>query len=145
MFVGDVGRPDLRENAGNITAQREELARMMYHSTREKIMKLEPEVLVYPAHGNGSLCGKNLSDDLFSTIGRELKEDYVLQPMSEDEFVKVLTEGQPFIPKYFGYNVDINKAGQKIWRIDLPGLNHSQKHQTGWQCRHRGCKTRGKI
>lgn len=111
LFIGDVGRPDLRENAGNITAQREELARMMYRSTREKLMVLPEETLVYPAHGAGSLCGKNLSSDTVSSIGRELKTNYALQPMSEDEFVDLLLEGQPFIPKYFGYDVDLNKKG----------------------------------
>lgn len=111
LFIGDVGRPDLRESAGNITAQREELARMMYRSTRDKLMTLPEEVLVYPAHGAGSLCGKNLSDDTVSTIGRELRENYALQPMDEEAFVNVLLEGQPFIPKYFPYDVGVNKAG----------------------------------
>ncbi len=111
LFIGDVGRPDLREKAGNMRAQREDLARQMYHSTREKVMKLPEETLVYPAHGAGSLCGKNLSEDTVSSIGRELRENYALQPMSEDEFVDALLEGQPFIPKYFGFNVDINKSG----------------------------------
>lgn len=111
LFIGDVGRPDLRENAGNITAQREELARQMYRSTREKLMLLPENTLVYPAHGAGSLCGKNLSTDTVSSIGRELRENYALQKMSEDEFVAILLEGQPFIPKYFGYDVDLNKQG----------------------------------
>lgn len=111
LFIGDVGRPDLRENAGNITAQREELARQMYRSTREKLMLLPEDTLVYPAHGAGSLCGKNLSTDTVSSIGRELRENYALQQMSEDEFVDILLEGQPFIPKYFGYDVDLNKQG----------------------------------
>ncbi|MEL6675677.1 MAG: MBL fold metallo-hydrolase [Bacteroidota bacterium] len=114
LFIGDVGRPDLRENVGNMTAKREELARAMYKSTREKLMVLDPEVLVYPAHGAGSLCGKNLSSDTVSTIGRELKTNYALQEMSEDEFVAVLLEGQPFIPKYFGFDVDLNKVGAPL-------------------------------
>lgn len=111
LFIGDVGRPDLRENAGNITAQREDLARQMYRSTREKLMLLPEDTLVYPAHGAGSLCGKNLSTDTVSSIGRELRENYALQKMTEDEFVGILLEGQPFIPKYFGYDVDLNKQG----------------------------------
>jgi hydroxyacylglutathione hydrolase len=111
LFVGDVGRPDLRETAGNITAKREELARAMYRSTREKLMNLAPEALVYPAHGAGSLCGKSLSPDRHSTLGRELRENYALQPMDEDSFVKVLLEDQSFIPKYFVYDVGINKKG----------------------------------
>jgi hydroxyacylglutathione hydrolase len=111
LFVGDVGRPDLRENAGNITAAKEKLAHQLYHSTREKLMVLPPNVTVYPAHGPGSLCGKNLSPDLQSTIGRELRENYALKLMDELTFVKTLLSDQPFIPKYFGHDVDMNKKG----------------------------------
>ncbi|SHN00249.1 MBL fold metallo-hydrolase [Mucilaginibacter sp. OK098] len=111
LFVGDVGRPDLRENVGNITAKKEELARQMYHSTRDKLMKLPHSVIVYPAHGPGSLCGKNMSPDLQSTIGRELRENYALQLMDELQFVKTLTTDQPFVPKYFGHDVETNKKG----------------------------------
>ncbi|GAB3913598.1 rhodanese-like domain-containing protein [Mucilaginibacter boryungensis] len=111
LFVGDVGRPDLRENAGNITALKKDLARQMYHSTRDKLMKLPHHVTVYPAHGPGSLCGKNISPDLSSTIGRELRENYALQLMDEMHFVQLLTTDQPFIPRYFGYDVELNKKG----------------------------------
>lgn len=115
LFIGDVGRPDLREKAGNITAKREELARMMYQSTRDKIMKLADNVLVYPAHGSGSLCGKALSDASYSTIGAEKISNYALQPMTEEAFVKVLLEDQPFIPKYFPYDVGVNKRGAEAF------------------------------
>ncbi len=111
LFVGDVGRPDLRENAGNITAKKEELAVQMYNSTREKLMKLPHHVVIYPAHGPGSLCGKSISADLESTIGRELRENYALQLMDELTFVKTIITDQPFIPKYFGHDVDMNKRG----------------------------------
>jgi hydroxyacylglutathione hydrolase len=111
LFVGDVGRPDLRETAGNITAKKEELAKQMYQSTRHKLMTLPKNVVVYPAHGPGSLCGKNMSPDLQSTIGRELLENYALQLMDELTFVKTLTADQPFVPKYFGYDVELNKNG----------------------------------
>ncbi len=111
LFVGDVGRPDLRENAGNVTAKREELARQMYQSTRQKLMPLADAVVVYPAHGAGSLCGKALSGATSSTIGAEKIGNYALQPMNETEFVQTLLEDQPFIPKYFGYDVALNKAG----------------------------------
>ncbi len=110
LFIGDCGRPDLREKVGNIQQKREEQARQMYHSLK-KFHRLADDVLVYPAHGAGSLCGKGLSEDSQSTIGREKEENWSLQPMSEDEFVKTLTEGQPFIPKYFVYDVDINRKG----------------------------------
>jgi hydroxyacylglutathione hydrolase len=111
LFVGDVGRPDLRENVGNISAKKEELARALYHSTRDRLMKLPHSVKVYPAHGPGSLCGKNMSPDLESTIGRELRENYALQLMSEPEFIKTIISDQPFIPKYFGSDVELNKKG----------------------------------
>ncbi|WP_184546338.1 MBL fold metallo-hydrolase [Mucilaginibacter sp. FT3.2] len=111
LFVGDVGRPDLRENVGNITAKKEELAKQMYQSTRHKLMTLPKSVVVYPAHGPGSLCGKNISPDLQSTIGRELLENYALQLMDELTFVKTLTTDQPFTPKYFEYDVELNKTG----------------------------------
>ncbi|PJJ59266.1 MBL fold metallo-hydrolase [Hymenobacter chitinivorans] len=111
LFVGDVGRPDLRENELVGGHKREELAAQMYHSTRNKLMTLPASTRVYPAHGPGSLCGKTTSTDLDSTIGKELKTNYALQPMSEQEFVKVLLEDQPFVPKYFGHDVQLNKQG----------------------------------
>ena len=111
LFAGDVGRPDLRESVGNITAKKEVLARQMYHSTRQKLMVLPADVTVYPAHGPGSLCGKSMSPDLHTTIGKELRENYALQLMDELAFVKTLMADQPFMPKYFGYDVELNKTG----------------------------------
>ncbi|NEM98426.1 MBL fold metallo-hydrolase [Pontibacter burrus] len=128
LFIGDVGRPDLRENAGNVTAKREELARLMYRSTREKLMQLADDVIVYPAHGSGSLCGKALSDANSSTIGAEKLGNYALQPMSEDAFVKILTEDQPFIPKYFGYDVDLNKQGAPDLKSGIAGVKKLDKN-----------------
>lgn len=134
LFIGDVGRPDLREKAGNMTAKREELARQMYRSTRDILMKLEKDVVVYPAHGAGSLCGKNLSTDLDSTIGRELQQNAALQEMSEDEFVDFLLKDQPFIPKYFGYNVAVNKAGASEFKTsvnEVPRLTSAEEMEPG--------------
>lgn len=111
LFIGDVGRPDLREAVGGITATREELAKAMYRSTREKLMTLPDPVLVYPAHGSGSLCGKALSDANVSTIGNEKLMNPALKPMTEAEFVEYLTSDQPFVPKYFPYDVDLNRRG----------------------------------
>ena len=111
LFIGDVGRPDLREKAGNITAKREELAKQLYHSLRQKLMPLAADVLVYPAHGAGSLCGKALSGANSSSIGVEKAGNPMLRPLSEEDFVKELLADQPFIPKYFGYDVALNKAG----------------------------------
>ncbi|SHJ77387.1 Glyoxylase, beta-lactamase superfamily II [Hymenobacter daecheongensis DSM 21074] len=111
LFVGDVGRPDLREDDNVGGHKREDLAAMLYDSTRRKLMTLPATTKVYPAHGPGSLCGKTTSPDLDSTIGRELQTNYALQPMSEQDFIKVLLEDQPFMPKYFGHDVQLNKAG----------------------------------
>jgi hydroxyacylglutathione hydrolase len=122
LFVGDVGRPDLREDVGNITAKKEELARQMYHSTRDKLMHLPHHTIVYPAHGPGSLCGKNMSPDLQSTIGRELRENYALQLMDELQFVKTLTTDQPFVPKYFGYDVETNKKGAAMFNESIKNI-----------------------
>ena len=111
LLIGDVGRPDLREKAGNLTAKREELARQLYHSTREKLMTLADDVLVYPAHGAGSLCSKATNSANSSTIGAEKIGNHALRPQSEEAFVRELLANQPFIPKYFGYAVGLNKAG----------------------------------
>lgn len=122
LFVGDVGRPDLRENVGNITAKKEELAGQMYQSTRQKLMILPKQVVVYPAHGPGSLCGKNMSPDLQSTIGRELLKNYALQLMDEVTFVKTLTTDQPFVPKYFEYDVELNKNGAPAFQQSVDSI-----------------------
>ncbi|MCB0395793.1 MAG: MBL fold metallo-hydrolase [Flavobacteriales bacterium] len=111
LFIGDCGRPDLRENAGAITEARQTLAKQMYHSLRTKLMTLPDEVLVYPAHGAGSLCGKGLSVQNSSTIGAEKISNWSLQEMSEDDFVSRLLADQPFIPKYFPFDVGVNKKG----------------------------------
>ena len=111
LFVGDVGRPDLREDETVGGHKREELAAQLYRSTRNKLMTLPGTTRVYPAHGPGSLCGKTTSPDLDSTIAKELKTNYALQPMSQEAFIKVLLEDQPFVPKYFGHNVKLNKQG----------------------------------
>ncbi|HNS11931.1 MAG TPA: MBL fold metallo-hydrolase [Bacteroidia bacterium] len=111
LFIGDCGRPDLREQAGAITAKRKDLAKQMYHSLREKLLVLPDHVLVYPAHGAGSLCGKGLSEANTSTIGAEKISNWSLQAMKEEEFVEQLLSNQPFIPKYFPYDVGLNKSG----------------------------------
>lgn len=128
LFIGDVGRPDLREQAGSITSQRKELARLMYKSTREKLMKLDNDVLVYPAHGSGSLCGKSLSDAHSSTIGAEKISNYALQPMSEAEFIDLLVQDQPFIPKYFSHDVGLNKKGAPAYRESLHKVKLNEKN-----------------
>ncbi|HRI27011.1 MAG TPA: rhodanese-like domain-containing protein [Chitinophagales bacterium] len=128
LFIGDVGRPDLRENAGNITATRTQLAQQMYRSTRERIMTLPQHITILPAHGAGSLCGKNLSDKLSSTLKEQLETNYALQNMTEEEFVNHLLADQPFIPKYFGYNVDVNKRGATQFEPAIAKVPHLHTH-----------------
>lgn len=111
LFIGDVGRPDLREKAGNMTAKRQELAEMMYDSIQNKFKDLPDGALVYPAHGAGSLCGKNLSSDNSSTMGNERMGNWAFKPQSKEEFVATLLDSQPFIPSYFGFDVDTNRKG----------------------------------
>ncbi|MEZ4802127.1 MAG: rhodanese-like domain-containing protein [Gelidibacter sp.] len=111
LFIGDVGRPDLREKAGNMKAKREELAEMMYDTITTKFNDLPDDAVVYPAHGAGSLCGKNLSDAASSTLGNERIGNWAFKEQSKKQFMDTLLDGQPFIPSYFGYDVDINKAG----------------------------------
>lgn len=111
LFIGDCGRPDLREQAGNITMKRNELAVKMYHSLRDKFIPLADEVLLYPAHGAGSLCGKGLSPQNSSNMGAEKMSNWCLQDLTEDEFVEHLLADQPFVPKYFPYEVALNKKG----------------------------------
>lgn len=119
LFIGDVGRPDLREKAGNMTAQREELAKMMYHTVQDKLKPLADEVLVFPAHGAGSLCGKNLSDARQSTIGEQRATNWAFTDLDEKTFVDSLLQGQPYIPKYFGYDVDMNKKGAPSYQRSI--------------------------
>ncbi len=111
LFIGDCGRPDLREGAGKIQSTRLELAKQMYHSLRDKLMKLSDDVLVYPAHGAGTLCGKNLSKESNSTIGKEKQTNWSLQDATEEEFVKNLLTDQPFVPLYFPFDVALNRKG----------------------------------
>jgi hydroxyacylglutathione hydrolase len=111
LFVGDCGRPDLREGAGKIQSTRLELAKQMYHSLREKLMVLDNEVVLYPAHGAGTLCGKNLSKESSSTIGKEKQTNWSLQEATEEEFVANLLSDQPFVPLYFPFDVEVNRRG----------------------------------
>lgn len=111
LFIGNVGRPDLREKAGNMTAKRMELAKAMYHTMQTKFNDFPDNALVYPAHGAGSLCGKNMSAAPSSTLGDERKSNWAFKEQTEDEFVEEILKDQPFIPAYFGFNVDMNRKG----------------------------------
>ena len=105
LFIGDVGRPDLRAALG-WTA--EELGTLLFDSLRDKLLPLPDETLVYPTHGAGSLCGKNLSTDTVSTIGVQRQFNYALQPMTKEEFVRIVTADQPDSPAYFTYDAILN-------------------------------------
>lgn len=105
LFIGDVGRPDLRASLG-WTA--EELGSLLYDSVHEKLLPLPDETIVYPGHGAGSLCGKNLSTDTVSTMGVQRRYNYALQPMGREEFVRIVTADQPDSPSYFTYDAVLN-------------------------------------
>jgi glyoxylase-like metal-dependent hydrolase (beta-lactamase superfamily II)/rhodanese-related sulfurtransferase len=105
LFIGDVGRPDLRAAMGYSPA---ELADLLYDSLHTKLLALPDETLVYPAHGAGSLCGKNLSAETVSTIGVQRQYNYALQPMSKTEFLEMVTAEQPEAPPYFTYDAILN-------------------------------------
>ena len=107
LFVGDVGRPDL--SSGNLSS--EELASKLYDSLHSKIIPLPDHVIVYPAHGPGSSCGKNLGPDTSSTMGEQKKTNYALQPQSREDFIKAVTTGLPATPQYFPINAKINQEG----------------------------------
>uniref|UniRef100_UPI00404AF695 MBL fold metallo-hydrolase n=1 Tax=Flavobacterium sp. TaxID=239 RepID=UPI00404AF695 len=110
LFIGDVGRPDLAQKAASMT--QDELAATLFHSLRNKIMPLPDDVLVYPAHGAGSACGKNMSKETFSTLGEQKQNNYALRAnMTEAEFVAEVTDGLLPPPAYFGMNVAMNKTG----------------------------------
>lgn len=106
LFIGDVGRPDLLASVG-VTA--DELADMLYESITQKIMPLPDATLVYPAHGAGSMCGKNLSSETVSTMGEQKKFNYALQPMSREEFKALVTADQPEAPDYFVHDAILNR------------------------------------
>ena len=105
LFIGDVGRPDLRASLG-WTAQ--DLGSHLYDSLHNKLLPLPDETLVYPAHGAGSLCGKNISSDTVSTLGQQRRFNYALQPMSKDHFIRLVTVDQPDAPAYFTYDAILN-------------------------------------
>ncbi len=108
LFIGDVGRPDLAAKS-DLTIQ--DLAGMLYDSLQQKILPLADEVIVYPGHGAGSACGKNISKETVSTVGVQRQMNYALQPMSKEQFIEVVTDGLETPPAYFPENVKLNKGG----------------------------------
>ncbi len=118
LFIGDVGRPDLRASLGWSACQ---LGAHLYDSLHNKLMRLHDDVLVYPAHGAGSLCGKQLSSDTVSTLGQQKRFNYALQPMTEAEFTSLVTADQPEAPAYFTYDAILNTR-------EHPTLDSSLQH-----------------
>lgn len=110
LFIGDVGRPDLVGSKG-YTA--EQMAGMLHDSLHQKLLTLDDEVEVYPAHGAGSLCGRNISQETSSTIGRQRRFNYALQPMEKDQFIKMMTTDLPAAPSYFALDAEINRQGAR--------------------------------
>lgn len=108
LFIGDVGRPDL---VGSKGFSAEQMAEMLYDSLHEKLLKLPDETEVYPAHGAGSLCGKNMSKETWATLENQKRFNYALQPMAKTDFVKMMTESVPEMPAYFSKSVAKNLAG----------------------------------
>lgn len=128
LFVGDVGRPDLREGAGNINMKKEELAGQMYNTVQNIFKPLKDNVLVYPAHGGGSACGKSMSvDETYSTIGKEKERNWAMQAQEKADFVKSLLEDQVSVPKYFPYEVEMNRKGFKPLAESIKGIQRLSK------------------
>jgi hydroxyacylglutathione hydrolase len=121
LFIGDVGRPDLRASLG-WTAN--ELGGHLYDSLRDKLLKLPDQTLVYPAHGAGSLCGKQLSSDTVSTLGDQRRLNYALQPMSKEEFIRLVTADQPDAPPYFTYDAILNTRERATLDKNLEQVLH---------------------
>jgi rhodanese-related sulfurtransferase len=111
LFIGDVGRPDLLASIGWTSDQ---LARRLYRSLHDRLLTLPDATRVYPAHGAGSACGKNMSAAVESTIGEQRASNYALRPMSEDAFVTAVTEGQPVAPLYFAFAADANRRSRDL-------------------------------
>ncbi len=109
LFIGDVGRPDLAQKSGELT--KEDLAGFLFDSLRNKLMPLENDITVYPAHGAGSACGKNMSKETFDTLGHQKEVNYALQDMTKEAFIQEVTEGLLLPPFYFPENVAMNKKG----------------------------------
>jgi len=117
LFIGDVGRPDL---AGGKGYTPQTMAALMYDSLHAKLLRLDDAVEVYPAHGAGSMCGKNLSTETSSTIGEQRKVNYALQPMTKEEFVRVMTTDLPEAPAYFSKDAEINRTGAEALTLLPP-------------------------
>lgn len=128
LFLGDVGRPDLAQKAANMT--KEELAALLYDSLMNKIMPLADDIIVYPAHGAGSACGKNMMRETIDTLGNQKRVNYALNQPGKEAFIKAVTDGLLPPPGYFGYNVAMNKKGytefEKVLQQGLRALTPAE-------------------
>ncbi len=125
LFIGDVGRPDL---AGSVGYTSHQMAEMLYDSLHDKLLKLSDDVEVYPAHGAGSLCGKNMSKETRSTIGEQRKLNYALQTMTKDEFIRMMTAEAAEMPAYFPRNAARNRTGAiNLEEIEKPKIMTPQE------------------
>ncbi len=121
LFIGDVGRPDLRASLG---WNANDLGAHLYNSLHNKLLVLPDETLVYPAHGAGSLCGKNLSSDTVSSLGHQRRFNYALQPMSKDQFIRLVTADQPDAPPYFTWDAILNTRERPTLDRNLEQVLH---------------------
>ncbi|MFN0201589.1 MAG: MBL fold metallo-hydrolase, partial [Bacteroidia bacterium] len=128
LFLGDVGRPDLAQKAAAMT--QEDLAGMLYESLMNKIMPLSDDLTVYPAHGAGSACGKNMMKITFDSLGNQKKVNYALNQPNKESFIKEVTDGLLPPPRYFGMNVSMNKKGYQplaeVMEKGLQGLSPAE-------------------
>ena len=124
LFFGDVGRPDLLDFSSESNRQRKYLAGMMYDTIHQKFAKLDDDVILYPSHGAGSLCAKSIRKGASSTIGFEKQNNYAFENRSKEEFVSLLLSDQPFIPKYFAYDVRLNHQGAPELQTSLAAVKH---------------------
>ena len=121
LFLGDVGRPDLAQKSAHMT--QEELAGLLYESLQKKIMPLSDDITVYPAHGAGSACGKNMQKETVDTLGNQKKTNYALKQPNKESFVREVLDGLSAPPKYFGMNVALNKSGYESFENVLHQSN----------------------
>jgi hydroxyacylglutathione hydrolase len=128
LFLGDVGRPDLLDFSKESDRQRMYLAGLMYDTIHEKFAKLNDNVVVYPSHRAGSLCGKSIRKAASSTIGYEKQTNYAFQKRTKDEFVNLLLSDQPFIPKYFAYDVRLNHHGAPELKSSIDKIKYLPKN-----------------
>ncbi|MCZ2083753.1 MAG: MBL fold metallo-hydrolase [Flavobacteriales bacterium] len=122
LFLGDVGRPDLAQKAASMT--QEELAGILYDSLQNKIMPLADDITVYPAHGAGSACGKNMQKETVDTLGNQKKTNYALNQPNKESFIREVLDGLSAPPKYFGMNVALNKGGYEDFDVVLKKGSH---------------------